>query len=62
MPWRARAAEQALTGRPATPDSFRSAADAELDAARPLRDNAYKIPLLRNLIVRTLTELTEVVA
>jgi xanthine dehydrogenase YagS FAD-binding subunit len=58
MPWRARAAEQALVGRPASLDSFRTAAHAELDAARPLRDNAYKIPLVRNLIVRTLAELS----
>jgi xanthine dehydrogenase YagS FAD-binding subunit len=59
MPWRARVAEQELVGRPATPDSFRAAAEAELDAARPLRDNAYKISLTRNLIVRALTDLTE---
>ncbi|HYJ67494.1 MAG TPA: xanthine dehydrogenase family protein subunit M [Nocardioidaceae bacterium] len=60
MPWRARAAEQALVRRPATADSFRAAADAELDAARPLRDNAYKVPLVRNLIARTLATLSEV--
>jgi xanthine dehydrogenase YagS FAD-binding subunit len=59
MPWRAHAAERALVGRHATPETFRDAADAELADARPLRDNAYKIPLIRNLIVRTLTELTE---
>jgi xanthine dehydrogenase YagS FAD-binding subunit len=60
MPWRARAAEQTLIGQPATADGFRAAADTELDAARPLRDNAYKVPLIRNLIVRTLAELSEV--
>lgn len=59
MPWRARTAERTLTGQPATADSLRAAADAELDAARPLPDNAYKIRLIRNLIVRTLTELSE---
>jgi xanthine dehydrogenase YagS FAD-binding subunit len=59
MPWRAHAAEQALLGRPATPESFRAAADAELADARPLRDNAYKVPLIRNLIVRSLTGLSE---
>ncbi|MFC3994417.1 FAD binding domain-containing protein [Nocardiopsis sediminis] len=58
-PWRARAAERALTGRPATPDSFAAAADAELSAARPLRDNAYKVTLMRNLIVSELTGLAE---
>jgi xanthine dehydrogenase YagS FAD-binding subunit len=59
MPWRAHAAERALVGRHATAETFRAAADAELADARPLRDNAYKIPLIRNLIVRTLTELSE---
>jgi xanthine dehydrogenase YagS FAD-binding subunit len=59
VPWRARLAERALIGQPANPDSFRAAAEAELAAARPLRDNAYKVPLIRNLIVRTLGELAE---
>ena len=59
-PWRARVAEAALRGRPATEDSFRAAADAELAAARPLRDNGYKVPLVRNVVVRTLSELAEV--
>ncbi|TMR03127.1 xanthine dehydrogenase family protein subunit M [Actinomadura soli] len=58
-PWRAWRAEEALRGRPATRESFLRAAEAELDAAEPLRDNAYKVPLARNLIVRTLTELAE---
>ncbi|WUI01164.1 xanthine dehydrogenase family protein subunit M [Spirillospora sp. NBC_00431] len=58
-PWRARRAEEALRGAPATRESFLRAAEAELEAAEPLRDNAYKVPLARNLIVRTLTELTE---
>lgn len=58
LPWRAWAAERALRGAPATTESFRRAADAELSAARPLRDNAYKVPLLRNLTVAVLQELT----
>jgi xanthine dehydrogenase YagS FAD-binding subunit len=59
VPWRARRAEEALRGRPATEESFLAAADAELAAARPLRDNAYKVPLVRALVVRTLTELAQ---
>ena len=58
-PWRAWRAEEVLRGAPATDESFRRAADAELEAAEPLRDNGYKVPLARNLIVRTLTELGE---
>ncbi|MFI7387730.1 FAD binding domain-containing protein [Streptomyces sp. NPDC049813] len=48
-PWRAHLAEAALTGGPATDDAFRQALDTELAAAAPLRDNAYKVPLARNL-------------
>jgi xanthine dehydrogenase YagS FAD-binding subunit len=57
VPWRAHLAEDALRGRPANELSFREAADAELAEAQPLRDNRYKVPLVRNLIVRTLSEL-----
>ncbi len=59
VPWRAHRAEQALQGRPATEPAFEDAADAELAQAQPLRDNRYKIPLMRNLIVRILRELAE---
>ncbi|MEV6924202.1 FAD binding domain-containing protein [Dactylosporangium sp. NPDC051485] len=57
LPWRAWAAERALRGAPATVASFERAADAELSAARTLRDNGYKVPLLRNLTVEVLREL-----
>jgi xanthine dehydrogenase YagS FAD-binding subunit len=59
-PWRARAAEQVLVGQPATEEAFTAAARAELDAATPLRDNGFKVPLARNLVVRTLLDLVEV--
>ena len=57
-PWRAQAAEQALRGGPATSVAFRAAADAELAAATPTPDNAFKVPLLRRLTVGTLLQLT----
>jgi xanthine dehydrogenase YagS FAD-binding subunit len=57
QPWRARAAEGVLRGAPATADRFQAAADAELSAAEPLRDNRYKVTLARNLVVAVLTEL-----
>jgi xanthine dehydrogenase YagS FAD-binding subunit len=58
-PWRATSAEEALRGAPATEESFRRAAEAELASARPLTGNAFKVPLARNLIVRTLLDLAE---
>ena len=57
VPWRALRAEDALRGAPATAASFAAAADAELAAARPLRDNAFKVKLARNLLTATLSEL-----
>jgi xanthine dehydrogenase YagS FAD-binding subunit len=61
-PWRAWRAEESLRGAPATEASFAAAADAELAQARPLRDNAFKVPLARNLLVATLAELCGQVA
>jgi xanthine dehydrogenase YagS FAD-binding subunit len=59
VPWRATRAEQALRGAPATAEAFGAAADAELEQARPLRDNAFKVALARNLLVGTLSDLCE---
>jgi xanthine dehydrogenase YagS FAD-binding subunit len=56
-PWRALRAEAALRGRPATADRFRTAAEAELGDARPLRDNAFKVPMAKKAIVASLREL-----
>src|SRR5438874_1747714 len=58
-PWRATKAESVLRDAPVTEESFRQAADAELADAQPLRDNAFKVPLARNTLVRTLLELTQ---
>jgi xanthine dehydrogenase YagS FAD-binding subunit len=59
VPWRALRAEELLRGEPATQESFERGADAELAQAQPLRDNAFKVTLARNLLVRTLCELCE---
>jgi xanthine dehydrogenase YagS FAD-binding subunit len=56
-PWRALKAEEALRGRPATEEAFRSAAEAELADAKPLHDNGFKIELARRVIVAVLAEL-----
>jgi xanthine dehydrogenase YagS FAD-binding subunit len=58
-PWRAATAEEALRGGPANAASFRAAAEAELAVARPLPGNAFKVPLARNTIARTLLDLAE---
>ena len=56
-PWRATKSEMALRDAPATEAAFRYAADAELADAQPLPGNAFKIPLARNVLVRTLLDL-----
>ncbi|KUI15419.1 molybdopterin dehydrogenase [Mycolicibacterium acapulense] len=58
-PWRARPAEEVLTGAPATEDTFRLAADAELGDAQPLPGNQFKVELTRRTIIATLIELSE---
>lgn len=57
-PWRAWKAEEALKGKPATAESFRAAAEAELAGAAPLRDNGFKVELARRTIAAVLGELT----
>ncbi|MGW4563560.1 FAD binding domain-containing protein [Streptomyces sp. NPDC004561] len=61
-PWRAHRAEEALLGVAPTPAALERAVDLELDAARPLRDNAYKVPLARNLALDVLARLTPATA
>ena len=58
-PWRAVRAEAVLRGAPATEDMFGRAAEAELADAQPLPGNAFKVPLARSTLVRTLLDLTE---
>ncbi|RST31572.1 xanthine dehydrogenase family protein subunit M [Sphingomonas ginkgonis] len=61
-PWRAQLAEGALRGRPATAETFRAAAEAELADAVPLRDNGFKIELAKRTIAAVLGELAGVEA
>ena len=58
-PWRATKAEEALRGEPVNEANFRAAAEIELADAQPLAGNAFKVPLARNVMTRTLLELSE---
>jgi xanthine dehydrogenase YagS FAD-binding subunit len=53
-PWRSREAEAALSGKPASEESFRRAAEAALKDAKPLAHNAYKVELGKRAIIRAL--------
>jgi xanthine dehydrogenase YagS FAD-binding subunit len=57
-PWRALRAEAALRGATASDESYARAAEAELAAAQPLPQNAFKVPLARNTLRMVLRGLT----
>ena len=53
-PWRVAAAEQALVGKPLSPETIAAASRSVLQGARPLEHNAFKIPLADQAIARAL--------
>jgi xanthine dehydrogenase YagS FAD-binding subunit len=53
-PWRALTAEKALRGLRPEETAFRAAAEAEMKAAVPQKDNAFKIALCKRVIVHSL--------
>lgn len=57
-PWRALAAEHVLLGAPATRESFREAAEAELASAHGLHYNTFKIELAKRTITSVLAEMS----
>ncbi len=50
IPWRAKEAEEALSGKEISEDTAHEAAEAALAGARPLHDNPYKLQLVRALM------------
>lgn len=60
-PWRMRAVEEALAGKPANRASFEAAAGLAIEGVRPLSGNAFKVKLLPATIVRALEMAGEVV-
>jgi xanthine dehydrogenase YagS FAD-binding subunit len=53
-PWRALKAAQYLQGKPATAAHFRKAAEEEMNAARPLSHNKFKVEMGINTIINAL--------
>jgi len=58
-PWRAHTLEGALRGRPASEETYRRAAVAELTEAHVRPGNAFKIPLVTNTLVAVLRQLAK---
>jgi len=54
VPWRAPAAEKALTGKTVTEATAAAAADAAVQGARPLSENAYKIQVAKTAVKRAI--------
>ncbi len=54
-PWREEEAEKALTGKPATPETFRQAAEILLHGAKGYEHNTFKIEMATQGVVRALT-------
>ena len=46
-------------GKPPTESTFRQAADLALRGAKGYKDNAFKVELAKNCIVRGLTQATQ---
>ena len=57
-PWRAKEAEQSLIGQAPTQENFERAARIAFDDAQPQSQNAFKIPLGQQAIVRSLLTVT----
>jgi xanthine dehydrogenase YagS FAD-binding subunit len=57
IPWRTPDAERLLTGQRITPELAAKAAEAALAGAAPLAKNAYKVPLAKTVVRRTLSAL-----
>ena len=57
IPWRLAKVEQMLAGERITDGLAAKAAEAALEGAKPLAKNAYKVPLTKGVVRRTLLEL-----
>jgi xanthine dehydrogenase YagS FAD-binding subunit len=57
IPWRLPEVERALTGQPITEETAAKAGEIAIAGARPLAKNAYKLPLTKNLVRRTILDL-----
>jgi xanthine dehydrogenase YagS FAD-binding subunit len=58
LPWRARNAEQAMTGAMVGDKTFAAAGDAAVEGAEGHGHNDFKIPLARRTVARAFTDLT----
>lgn len=58
IPYRAKAAEEAIAGKEIDLDSAEAAGEAATEGAQPLSKNAYKVPLVKTAVKRALLKAT----
>ena len=54
IPWRAYGAEKLLTGQKITDSLAHAVSEASVSDAKPLEENPYKVPMVKNLMKRAL--------
>lgn len=59
VPWRSKEVEAIITGHKLEPSLIKKAAEAAVQRARPLKQNAYKIPLFRAVIEEELQAIAQ---
>ena len=59
IPWRLPEVEKMLTGQRLTPELAAKAGEAAVAGARPLAKNAYKVPMVRAMVKRTIGDIAD---
>jgi len=59
VPWRAKEVEAVITGQKLTPEVIKKAAEVSVQRAKPMEQNAYKIPLFRAVIEEELQAIAQ---
>ena len=59
IPWRLPEVEKMLTGNRVTPELAAKAGEAAVAGARPLAKNGYKVPMVRAMVARTITDIAD---
>lgn len=54
VPWRSKAAEEAIKGKVVTLESARAAGEAASAGAKPLSMNGFKVPMIKTVVTRAL--------
>ena len=59
IPWRSREVEQAITGKRLDTETIKKAGEEAVQKAKPMEQNAYKIPILRSIIEEQLQAIAQ---